>query len=280
MPEIKDIRNAWKTKFLPAKFTEDERASMFASVREEYLSQSHDPETITHIWEQLWAIWNRGILRMKTITPCSKTAMEISALEYKGRMLIYVPPRVSTGKDFVALAKLFPDQNFFWFMRSDRHHMLQNINQSGWIDTEAALETPNLLSDQLTPYRRSLIDVLDTLTFSKGRSGLTVNSYAIASEFAKVIYGRYLDQETMSYLPGSYHPDFLVLGVSKPNGTVDYEFFHQYTYYWARKFPRNMGIRTSSIADIKGRKEPDSLDDLGFNRLFGLPPEIDSEVKQ
>lgn len=160
---------------------------------QEYKDQPHTPELITRVWQTIWGVDGQKAGLVIEVSVCDRTQEELVKLEQEGRMLVYVPPELSTQENRHLLGEMFPKMKSYSTEKGNP--VTSEPNQYGWVDVEANVEAPNTNTNE---------GKLRSLFASQGREGVSLNSYIIASQFSKRVEGKYFDEGlTWSRLLGS-----------------------------------------------------------------------------
>ncbi len=203
------------------------------------VAEAYTAEVFMHTWHNIWKAWGK-ILDVKVVVPeCDRTPEEVQVLESRGRMLIYLPPLLSTAENLPQLQGLIPaqDQSSRGWVDAGRSRIINHYEQHGWLSVESAhqlYEEPKSKAWLSSPFHsmhedlRSIQEQIQKLQEAAlyRKSGLesgklvgqTINTYILGSLFSKLLTGKYFDQherEHPSLLFGSAIQD-------NPNDPNDY----------------------------------------------------------
>lgn len=192
-------RSLEKGNLIPKRLPKDETVSkkekpqdLLRAAIQEYKDQPHTPELITRVWQTIWGVDGQKAGLVIEVSVCDRTQEELVKLEQEGRMLVYVPPELSTQENRHLLGEMFPKMKSYSTEKGNP--VTSEPNQYGWVDVEANVEAPNTNTNE---------GELRSLFASQGREGVSLNSYIIAAQFSKRVQGKYFDGLTWSRLLGS-----------------------------------------------------------------------------
>lgn len=181
-----------KGNLIPKRLPEDETVSKkekpqdllrAITIMQEYKTQSHTPELVTETWQTIWKVDELRVDLTINVPPCDRTKEELVKLEQEGRMLVYVPPELSTQENRHLLGKMFPRMRSY---STEKENPVTNeLSQYGWVDVEASVDAPNINTTE---------EELRSLFASQGREGVSLNTYIIASQFSNRVKGHYFDE--------------------------------------------------------------------------------------
>jgi hypothetical protein len=178
----------------------------------EYKRNPFSPERATAFWQ---AFWNRNGSKTDfavDVVPCVITADQIRIANKSGIGLIYVPENASTQLERSLLGEMFPKMHSHSVRLGDNE--VRNIESHyGWrfFDIQVRPLVPGTTEPQVK-------------IFMQGRhaEAPTLNEYIIASQSAKVLTGKYLDEaHYYSRLVGSVFSGDTIVARFASNGELD-----------------------------------------------------------
>jgi len=174
--------------------TKDERVR---TIIKEYARNPWDRDTVSKTWSELWKSENWGDDFYEYDVPdCDRTSDEIEELHDEGRMMVYVPPALSTKESRFLLLQEF--EPYVTVSNGEEVRGVNTKEQSGWIDVEYDVRYDH-------PTRGLTPSEADTALQKRGRTGQTLNTYIVASVFHRLIYGQFFDDLVPSRITGTNH---------------------------------------------------------------------------
>lgn len=191
-----------------------------------YLNEPHTSKLLTKTWDNTWLLWGLELGIEFSVPPCPINTEEIKRLEEDGYMAIYVPEELSKAEGKDVLRKLFKFKTFNGFgyhTTPDDKQVLYNsienqLEQSGWLSVEknAFLSRQGIYVVREADKLKYLKDSLK----SKDRTGQTIDTYIIASEFSDLFFRKPFDSgstDTIVLFESTYknQPLFVSRGYDK-----------------------------------------------------------------
>lgn len=167
---------------------ERERAAELERLAAQFKETTHNPEFLTAFFQRLWTIRQKQagneVLAgpLGPIESCPYTQEQIDQISEEGRRIGYIPHDLATDKKLPYLAAVFPSMHPSGISLNS---ISNELNSSGWFDYDASENTPNTYTNETE---------LRNLFASRGRDGMNLNQYIVASQDSKLLTGKYLEE--------------------------------------------------------------------------------------
>ncbi|MCL4353364.1 hypothetical protein M1615_02725 [Patescibacteria group bacterium] len=170
------------------KFGESEKIRIeLAEIADRYKSARHTPEVISGTWQDLWLQWGKRIGREVRVPPLEHGKKAIGKAEARNDFFVYVPEEFSEPENSHDLKVMM--KGVAGHIPSVPYQPYRNlIRQSGWLRTEYSI---------LPPHEGISLDQMRRFSHSE-REPMTVNTYAIASQAARLFSGSFFDADNFS----------------------------------------------------------------------------------
>ena len=182
------------------------------------------------IWEDRAA---RAGISLNPILPCDRTSAELAHLEASGKRLGYIPSELATSKARYILSKIFPPMKAP-FEKKGCDAVKEKI-RTGWFDYEVDLDGS---------YHDLTEEQLKKILIERGRVGMNLTEYIIASQDSKLLTGHYLDEDTTRVrLLGALHEGRVIDAGFDTDGSLSILSFLQADYHDSELCGRSVGTK-------------------------------------
>lgn len=155
----------------------------------EYKKRPLTPELVNKTWQTIWETWGTSIRHTFQVPPCDRTSEELAELQRQGKKVLLMPDELYERQGLELLKSIFRTGNWL------SNNVSNQENNGGCIDIEMALDSP---------YRDTTENKAMSILKKQNRTGQRLATHIVASQFSYLLTGRFLDEDTLSCLPGSW----------------------------------------------------------------------------
>lgn len=225
-----------------------------APVIKEYQENPITSKSINKVWRGFWGMLgdiNGFKYRVPRCPPLTRE--EIESFEKKDKMVLLLPPEISTPEGLKGLSKVFP-LSMSWTDDPKEVLKISNNSKGGCFITKMKSSAPyttqseyesrekilkplgdilhSVFSEEqvkkiinkvgeipyITPPGGYSKDQLEEKVKSDGELGMGISTFMVASKFFQLISGEPFDVRTFSRIPGSLYGEEALAITSKPDG--------------------------------------------------------------